>query len=114
MVLFDSLKTALDIFSVSKKSTMYENTVIPSEVEESTHFVNICSQLGAKILRLAPLAQDDNYFGFWGLTTKECHCEERSDVAIRIPKSSVFIRNSGKIGTFKRTDSHASVRTGSE
>ena len=28
-------------------------------VEESTHYDNICSQIGAKILRLALLAQDD-------------------------------------------------------
>ena len=30
-----------------------------SGVEESTHLWNLCSQIGAKILRLALLAQDD-------------------------------------------------------
>ena len=34
-----------------------------SEVEESTHYDTICSQIGAKILRLATLAQDDMVVG---------------------------------------------------
>ena len=38
-----------------------ENSVIPSEAGESTHFVNTCSEINAKIPRLA--------FGSLGMTT---------------------------------------------
>ena len=47
----------------------------------------------------------------WSATGKACHCEEQSDVAIRN-----ILRCSASRGfsSRKRTDSHASVRTGSE
>ena len=51
------------------------------------------------------------FIEYWSATEKACHCEEQSDVAIRNP-----LRCGASRGFLsrKRTDSHASVRTGSE
>jgi len=43
-----------------------------------------------------------------------CHCEERSDVAIRILKTCRFALSFVKIRIFRGTDCHTSVSTGSQ
>ena len=51
------------------------------------------------------------FIEYWNATGKACHCEEQSDVAIRTPWRCSASRG---FLSRKRTDSHASVRTGSE
>ena len=43
-----------------KRKSCHSERSTKCGVEESSHYVNIRSQIGAKILRLAALAQDDN------------------------------------------------------